>query len=45
MLYFFEIIWKNVGGSASKPSLASGGWGLHPQTPPPPLIPLNLRVF
>jgi len=35
MLYFFEK-WRNrrsVGGSASKPPLASGGWGLCPQTP------------
>jgi len=33
---FFEKSWKNrrsVGGSASKPPLASGGWGLCPQAP------------
>jgi len=41
MLYFFEKKKKkdklenrrSVGGSAPKPSLASGGWGLRPQTP------------
>jgi len=42
----FEKIWKNcrsVGSSAPKYPLASGGYGLRPQTPKL-LLPLNLRV-
>jgi len=34
MLYFFGKRWKNrrrVGGSAPKPLLTSGGWGIRPQ--------------
>jgi len=47
MLYFLEKAGKNrrsVGGSVSKLLLASGDWGLCPQTPKL-LFPLNLRVI
>jgi len=50
--YFLRKNCKNhlsVGGSASEPPIASGGWGLRPQTPalllPPTITTLTSSLF
>jgi len=44
---FFEKKWRNrrsVGGSAPKPQLAAGGWGLRSQIPEM-LLPLSVTLI